>query len=54
MTPAMPDYKQCALSTSAVFTAERTTDTAAKGVIFAGGRKEGFVSLSLPNAASIQ
>lgn len=56
VTPAMPDYKQCALSTSAVLAVEHTTSATAKGVALVGGRKDGFnpLSLSLFNAASIQ
>lgn len=52
VTPAMPDYKQCALSTSAILPVEHTTSATAKGVVLVGGRKDG-VSLSLLNAASI-
>lgn len=58
VTPAMPDYKQCALSTSAVLAVEHTTSVAAKGVALVGGRKDGLNPLSfsplLLNAASIQ
>ncbi len=56
VTPAMPDYKQCALSTSAVLTVERTTSATAKGVVLVGWRKDRFspLSPSLFNAASIQ
>lgn len=46
VTPAMLDYKQCALSTSAVFTVEHTISAAAKGVVLVEGRKDTF-SLSL-------
>lgn len=46
VTPAMPDYKQCALSTSAVLAVERTTSATAKGVVLRGGRKDAL-SLSL-------
>lgn len=56
VTPAMLDYKQCALSTSAVLTVEHTTSATAKGVALVEGRKDGFSPLSptLFNAASIQ
>lgn len=48
VTPAMLDYKQCALSTSAVFTVEHTISPTAKGVVLVGGRKDAFsLSLSL-------
>lgn len=47
VTPAMPDYKQCALSTSAVLAVEHTTTAKAKGVVLVGGRKDGFNPLSL-------
>lgn len=56
VTPAMLDYKQCALSTSAVLTVEHTTSATAKGVALVEGRTDGFSPLSptLFNAASIQ
>lgn len=56
VTPAMPDYKQCVLSISAVLAVEHTTSVTAKGVALVGGRKDGFspLSPSLFNAASIQ
>lgn len=41
VTPAMQDYKQCALSTSAVPAVEHTTSATAKGVALEGRRKEG-------------
>lgn len=48
VTPAMPDYKQCALSTSAVLAVEHTTSATAKGV--GACREEGkTVSAPLPS-----
>lgn len=41
MTLAMQDYKQSALSTSAVPAVEHTTSATAKGVALEGRRKEG-------------
>lgn len=47
MTPAMLDYKQCALSTSAVLAVEHTTLATAKGVARGEGREDGVRPLSL-------
>lgn len=42
VTSAMPDYKQCALSTSAVLAMEHTTSVSTKGVALIRGGKHGL------------
>ena len=54
VTPAMPDYKQCALSTSAALAVEHTTSVRAKGVVLEGRGVLSFSLLCLLNATSIQ
>lgn len=54
VTPAMPDYKQCALSTSAALAVEHTTSGRAKGVALEGRGELSFSLLCLLNATSIQ